>query len=265
MITLLVFPIDFYLTIDWNMRSIIPIIALNIQGDISRKVAREGLYSLPDDQKKQLPSAMDFSNEQYRKDLNSVFTLHTQQKDLKDFNYFFQAQTLWDEGMAESAQKFLEDTPESKLVILAGNGHVRHKYGIPGRLYRRNHEPFKVVVQDEEIEDSIADYVLLTTELNGEKSPKLGVMVEETDQGLEVKGVSHNGPGKKAGLKEGDVIKVFGGQAITSLADLKLQLFYSKIGTNVNVRIHRKGTSLDKEMEMFYFGSFSPQHGTTDR
>jgi membrane-associated protease RseP (regulator of RpoE activity) len=204
---------------------------------------------------------MDFSNEQYREDLNNVFTIHTQQKELKDFNYFFQAQTLWDEGMAESAQKFLANNPESKLVILAGNGHVRHKYGIPGRLHRRNHEPFKVVVQDEEIEDSIADYVLLTTELKGEESPKLGVMVEEKDQGLEVKGVSHNGPAKKAGLQEGDIIKVFGGQAIKSLADLKLQLFYSKIGSNVKIQINRKGQLLDKEIELFDFEQFSHSAG----
>jgi uncharacterized iron-regulated protein len=251
--------------IDYLKQQNIPVIALNIQGDISRKVAREGLYNLPDDQKKQLPSAMDFSNEQYREDLNSVFTIHTQQKELKDFNYFFQAQTLWDECMAESAQKFLENNPESKLVILAGNGHVRYKYGIPGRLHRRNHEPFKVVLQDEEIEDSIADYVLLTTDLKGEESPKLGVMVEEKDQGLEVKGVSHNGPAKKAGLQEGDIIKVVDGQAIKSLADLKLQLFYSKIGSNVKIQINRDGKPLDKEMEMFHFGKFSHPSGTTDR
>ncbi|MGB6011299.1 MAG: ChaN family lipoprotein [Desulfobacterales bacterium] len=247
--------------IDYLKQQNIPLIALNIQGDISRKVAREGLYSLPDDQKKQLPSAMDFSNEQYQEDLNNVFKLHTQQKELKDFNYFFQAQTLWDEGMAESAQKFLANNPESKLVILAGNGHLRHKYGIPGRLHRRNHEPFKVVVQDEEIEDNIADYVLLTTELKGEESPKLGVMVEEKDQGLEVKGISHYGPAKKAGLQEGDIIKVFGGQAIKSLADLKLQLFYSKIGSNVKIQINRKGQLLDKEIELFDFEQFSHSAG----
>ena len=167
--------------------------------------------------------------------------------------------------MAESAQTFLAKNPESKLVILAGNGHVRYKYGIPGRLYRRNHEPFKVVVQDEEIEDNIADYILLNAELKGEKSPKIGVMVEETDQGLEVKGVSRKGPAQKAGLQEGDVIKAFGEQAITSLADLKLQLFYSKIGSKVKVQIHRDGKSLDKEMDLFSFESFSPQHGKTDR
>jgi hypothetical protein len=251
--------------IDYLKQQNIPVIALNIQRDISRKVAREGINSLPDDQKKQLPSEMDFSNKQYREDLNNVFSIHTKQKELKDFNYFFQAQTLWDEGMAESAQKFLANNPESKLVILAGNGHVRHKYGIPERLHRRNHESFKVVVQDEEIEDGIADYVLLTTELQGEKSPKLGIMVEEKDQGLEVMGISHIGPAKKAGLQKGDVIKAFGGQAIKSLADLKLELFYSKIGSNVKIQINREGKLLDKEMEMVHFEKFSHLPGTTDR
>ena len=90
-------------------------------------------------------------------------------------------------------------------------------------------------------------------------------MVEEKDQGLEVKGVSHYGPAKKAGLQEGDVIKVLGGQAITSLADLKLQLFYSKIGSNVKIQINRKGQVLDKEMEMIHIEKFSHPPRTTDR
>jgi hypothetical protein len=93
---------------------------------------------------------------------------------------------------------FLNSFKSKELVILAGNGHVRHKYGIPTRLYRRNNEPFKVVVQDEEIEDSIADYVLLTTELKGKKAPKLGVIVEEKDQDLVVLGVEHKSPAKKS-------------------------------------------------------------------
>ncbi|MCK4821213.1 PDZ domain-containing protein, partial [bacterium] len=142
--------------------------------------------------------------------------------------------------------------PESKLVILAGNGHVRHKYGIPERLYRRNHESFTVVVQDEEIEDGIADYVLITTKLEGEKSPRLGVIVEEKDHGLEVMSMSHNSPAKKAGLQEGDVIQMVAGQSIQSLADLKLALFYSKIGRRLKIQIERGGKKLDKEIELFH-------------
>ncbi len=164
-------------------------IALNIDGDISSKTARKGIDSLLKNERKQLPDKLDFSNELYRVDLHRVFDIHGKETNLKDFNQFFQAQTLWDETMADSAAKFLADNPASKLVILAGNGHVRHKYGIPQRLYRRVKEPYTVIVQDEEIEDGIADYVLITTKLEGEKSPKLGVMVEEKEEILVVNDV----------------------------------------------------------------------------
>jgi len=155
--------------------------------------------------------------------------------------------------MAESAYRFLENHPEHKMVILAGNGHVRYKYGIPNRLYRRNHEPFTVVVQDEEIEDGVADYVLLTTELNGKASPVLGIMVEEKDQGLVIMRVSENGPAQKAELEKGDVIEMFAEHPIQSLADLKLGLFYENIGNTVKIKIKRADKTIDKEIELFDF------------
>ena len=238
--------------IDYLKQQNLPLVALNIQNDISRKVAREGIYSLSDKEKTPFPCSIDFSNERYRRNLNEVFPLHKEQGEIKDFSFFLQAQILWDEAMAESARQFLTDNPESKLVILAGNGHVRHKYGIPERLYRRNHEPFTVVVQDEEIEDGIADYVLITTKLEGEKSPRLGVIIEEKEHGLEVMSMSHNSPAKKAGLQEGDVIQMVAGQSIQSLADLKLALFYSKIGSRLKIQLERAGKNLDKEIELFH-------------
>ena len=242
--------------IDYLKQQHIPLVALNIQGDLTRKVAREGIYDLPDKQKKQLPSDMNFSNETYRKELDQVDLVHNKQEGLQDFNYFLQAQMLWDEGMAESAYRFLANHPEHKMVILAGNGHVRHKYGIPDRLYRRNHELFTVVVQDEEIEDGVADYVLLTTKLSGKGSLKLGVMVEEKDQGLVILGVSQNSPAQKAELQKGDVIEMFSGHPIQSLADLTLALFYGKIGSTVKIKVKRADKTIDKEIELFDFEGF---------
>jgi aminopeptidase N len=237
--------------IDYLKQQNLPLVALNIHGDISRKIARDGLYGISDEEKTQLPGSMDFSNEPYRKNLNQLFPLHKKRGELKDFSYFYQAQILWDEVMAESAQNFLTDNPEHKLVILAGNGHVRHKYGIPERLYRRNHESFTVVVQDENIEDGIADYILITEELEGEKAPRLGVMVEDKDHGLEITGVGHKSPAKKAGLQEGDVIRRVAGSLIKTPADLKLALFYSNIGSRLTIQIERAGNKLDKEIELF--------------
>jgi hypothetical protein len=242
--------------VDYLKQQRIPLVALNIQGDLTQKVARVGMYDLPDNQKKQLPSDMNFSNETYRNDLNQVFVGHNKQEDLQDFNYFLQAQMIWDEGMAESAHRFLANHPEHKMVILAGNGHVRHKYGIPDRLHRRNHEPFTVVVQDEEIEDGVADYVLLTTKLIGKTSPKLGVMVEEKDQGLIIMGVNQSGPAHKAGLQKGDVIEMFAERPIQSLGDLKLGLFYGNIGSKVKIRVKRANETMIKEIELFDFERF---------
>jgi len=236
--------------IDYLKQQNIPLIALNIEGDITRQVGRQGIDSLADEKKNRLPAAMDFSNEQYRRDLDKVFAFHGEQKELKKFNHFYQAQMLWDEGMAESADRFLANNPDRKLVVLAGNGHVRHKYGIPERLYRRNHEPFTVVVQDDEIVDGIADFVLVTTKLKGKKSPKLGVIVEEKDQTLVIMGVVDKSPAKNAGLQKGDIIKQFAGKSITSLADLKLTLFYSKTGTTLKIKIKRDDKTVDKEIEL---------------
>jgi uncharacterized iron-regulated protein len=239
--------------IDYLKQNNLPLVALNIQEEISRKVAREGIYSLSDKEKQQLPRSMDFSNERYRKDLKEVFLWHKEFEELKDFSYFLQGQILWDETMAESAQHFLRGNPESKLVILAGNGHIKHNYGIPERLYRRNRQPFTGIVQDEKIEDGIADYVLITQKLEGDKAPKLGVILEEKDRELKVVRMDLNSPAKKAGLQEGDIIQRAAGQSIQSLADLKLALFYSKIGSRLKIQIRRAGKSLDKEIELFHY------------
>ena len=227
--------------IDYLKQENIPLIALNIKGDINRKVAQEGLHSLTDEERKHLPRELDFSDDQYRRDLKKVFTLHASNKNLRDFNYFLEAQVLWDESMAESAQHFMEINPEHKLVILAGNGHVRYKYGIPERLYRRNQESYTVVVQDEDIEDGIADYVLATTEIKSQKSPRLGVQVEEKEKNLVIAGVIDKSPAKIAGLRKGDIIKRFAGESIKSLADLKLALFYSELGSTQKIQIQRDG------------------------
>ena len=151
--------------------------------------------------------------------------------------------------MAETAQRYLEKNPDCTLVILTGNGHIRHKYGIPERLYRRNQMPYTVIVQDEGIEKGIADYVLQTTTLKGKKAFRLGVNVEEKEQSVIVKGISGKSPAKEAGLQKGDVIKSFANQPIKSLADLKVALFYVKTDDILKIQIERDNEILNKELK----------------
>lgn len=54
-----------------------------------------------------------------------------------DFERFFLAQVLWDETMAETIARFLQDNPDYQVVVLAGQGHIIYGYGIPSRVVRR--------------------------------------------------------------------------------------------------------------------------------
>lgn len=235
--------------VDYLKKHGIPMVALNIDMDINRKVAREGIYSLKGDQRNHLPTEMKFSNQQYRRDLYEIFVSHREHSEIDDFDYFLQAQTLWDEAMAETAHQYLLGNPDQKLLILAGNGHVRHRYGIPERLFRRNQKKYTIIVQDEEVEDGIADYVLKTRHLKGVGSVKLGVSIEAKGRGLLVKGVGKNSPAQTAGLQKGDIIRHFANQQIASLSDLKLALFYTKRGSASEIQFERKGKTFNKKIE----------------
>ena len=236
--------------VDFLKANRIPLIALNISGDISRQTGRRGLDSLSKTQRRQVPDRLDFSDETYRADLRQVYNLHGSDVGLDEFNYFYQAQTLWDETMASRAAAWLTANPDYKLVVLAGNGHLRYKYGIPQRLFRRTRQPYAVILQDEEIADGIADYVLFTTEIEGAKAPRLGIRVEEQGGALVVKSAIEHAPAGKAGLKGGDVIIALNGHRIGTLADLKLALFYTKNGERISIEVDRDGTLVRKEVEL---------------
>ncbi len=180
--------------VDFIKKNHIPLVALNLPEKITRQVSRYGIETLDPADKDLIPESLDFSDNRYAHDLREVFALHNGQEALQDFNYFYQAQVLWDETMAETAHQFLQKSPQRKLIVLAGNGHLRHRYGIPKRLHRRIMTSSAVILQDEALESGIADYVLQTTGIEGLRSPKLGVAVENTETGLLVKSVADKSP-----------------------------------------------------------------------
>ncbi len=235
----------------------IPLVALNLKASITRQVARSGIDSLNPPDKKRLPASLDFSNRRYSEDLKTVFDLHRNQEPLDDFHHFLQAQVLWDEAMAARAFAFLQNNPSKKIIILAGNGHLRHRYGIPDRLQRRGQNSDVVLLQDESFEPGIADYVLLPEPIEGTFSPKLGVAVEQNDSGLAVKRVSPNSPAQEAGLKSDDIITYFNQLPIFSLSDLRLGLYAASWENLYPLRILRDGVPLDIQIRLFDFTTFS--------
>jgi uncharacterized iron-regulated protein len=119
----------------------LPVIALNTPTEVLRKVAKGGLESLQPTDFQYIPPAteIDKSNLTYRDLILGSYKQHKVQAvaTSPDFDRFYTAQLLWDETMAATASEFYQQRPQTQLVVIAGQAHIRYGYGIPDRVARR--------------------------------------------------------------------------------------------------------------------------------
>ena len=228
----------------------IPIIGLNADRDLVRKVSQKGIESLSREEMKKLPEEMDFVNFSYVEYLKSIFAEHgSSVTKKKKFSSFLQSQIIWDETMAQTASDYITKNPERKLIILAGGGHIRYRYGIPSRVERRTGERGITILMDDQLKKGISDYMIYTAHLTGQKERKIGVYVEETGKGLKVDKVIKGSPAQKAGIKKGDIIIRFNGRKISDIIDLKIELFFSQGENEIVVKRNNKKIKMKLHLE----------------
>ena len=139
----------------------IPLFGLNIAFHIPSKVAAGGLANLLPEQKMHLPDTIDTSHPEHREFVRSVFEKHPR-RGLKNFEYFYEAQCVWEDAMAAAVAQNLGSR---RMVVFAGSGHLRHHYGIPMRAYRRNSIVYRTVIPvsaGQTVKPDIADYIWVT-------------------------------------------------------------------------------------------------------
>ena len=229
--------------IDYAKAHHLPIVALNIPKEITRKVAKEGLKSLTPEEKKEIPRNLDLSNESYRQYLKKVFQAHGNSlKDVKDFETFYQSQILWDEGMAQSIVDYLKDRPRTQMVVIVGKGHVAYGYGIPSRVERRDIKSCSIVIlgNDQEMDPDMGDYLLAPPYVEPPFSARIGVIIkEEKGKGLLIKMVVPNTPAKRGGLKKGDIIVAADGKSVREIGDLKAILLGKRPQDTIQITVLR--------------------------
>lgn len=139
----------------------IKIVALNIPFYIPARIRVGGVENLSDLDRQYLPKEIDTSNTAHRDYAKKVFEQHHFKSSVK-FDDFYMAQCVWDEIMAESVASNLGT---KQIVVLAGNGHIQFKYGIPDRAFRRTGVSFRTIYlasAGEEVELGVADYIWIT-------------------------------------------------------------------------------------------------------
>ncbi len=238
----------------------IPILALNLPAEISKKVARKGLESLSDEELEQVPVELDWSNTVYKTRLRQIFEEHPE-GEIKNFDDFYQAQILWDETMAQSVHDYLNNNPDRQMVVLAGNGHIAFGDGIPSRTCRRGKYDQAIIIANatcDSIEQDMADFFLFPPMIQPPFSAKLGVILNDEDNRVVLKKVMHNSIAQKSGLKSGDLLLSFDGEPVKDISHLKLALLFKKEGDTARIKIKRiKRFAQDKVLELTV-GPFKP-------
>ncbi len=218
----------------------IPLVALNVPGELVSKVAVEGMQSLDASAREKLPASIDDGPARYRERVRRVFEQHSHHGQ-SPFEHFLQAQLLWDEGMAQRAADYLLENPQRRLVVLAGEGHIAWGDPIPDRLARRVDLPRALVIQshDHSPGTEAADYVLDTSQQDLPKPGRLGVRIGETEDGVTIVGFGDVSAGRDAGLEKGDRIVALDHRPVKAYADVRLALWKKAPGDAVTVAVRR--------------------------
>jgi uncharacterized iron-regulated protein len=156
------YPFDLYRGIFETVKErCLRLIGLNLPFHIPPKIAVGGIDSLLPEDAGHLPQTLTLNDPEHRAYVENIFNIH-QIKGRENFGFFYAAQCAWEDGMAESVSRHLK---EGKMIVLAGNGHILNKFGIPNRAFSRTQAPFRTLYLapvGSEVELSYGDYLWIT-------------------------------------------------------------------------------------------------------
>jgi aminopeptidase N len=224
----------------------IRIVALNLKGEIIKKVALGGIDALSPEEEKEIPQDMNMADYAYRDRLKKIYGSHPPGA---SFDNFYQSQILWDETMAHSAADFLRENPGLQLVVIAGAEHIMYDSGIPGRFERLTGKEYTTLVNGIFDED-IGNYVVFANSIAPPFNARLGVIVRKKENRVVIEDFSAHSPAMEAGMKRGDALVQVDNWKIETPDDVRIALFDKKPYESVSVKVIRKRFLLgEKELE----------------
>ncbi len=235
--------------IDYCRANNIRIIALNAPVELTKKISEKGIGALTPEEQENIPN-IDITNNEHKDFVNYIFSSHNI-SEKKDFTNFYMAQLLWDETMADTAHNFLKNNPVYKMVILAGNGHIENRYGIPNRLTARGDYDITTITNESvlEINPEKADFSIIMPYFEQPFSARLGVTLEEMPDGLLIKDIDKNSVAMKSNLHKNDIILFADDVKISNLFSLKAILSMKKQSDTIKLKIKRKKQDNQEEYE----------------
>lgn len=229
----------------------IPVIGLNIDREIVNQVFTSGgtdtltseqLRVLPTDRELDLPGYVERLKESHEMHAGQVHTAGS-------LSGFIQAQSLWDETMAESISTFLTENPSSRMVVLAGSQHTRKDSGIPPRVARRIPVTQAIVgnlatssLVGKELSET-TDFLFFLETNDFAPQGKIGIVLIEKEhegaQEMEIIEVNPLSDAARSGIESGDILVRIEDQAVSNMDDIKGALMNKLVGDTVSIVVKR--------------------------
>ncbi len=246
------FPYSLYQPIlSWAVENRCPIIGLNAPRDVVRKVSRNGLAQLDPADRSRLASRLDLSHPDHRRRIQERFSVHARGS-IKDFESFYEAQLAWEETMAETLARLLQERRDNTpILVLIGKGHIEGRSGVPERTLGRVPHRYRTIVPvpldypDTINDPRFADFVWITPKAPSVPPGRLGALVRRrpSADGLEVMSIQPDSPAERAGLLAGDILLSADGTPLHDTAVLRRTVTEST--GRLELRLKRKSKILD--------------------
>lgn len=241
----------------------IPMIALNVDRELTRQIAQKGWDGVPAERKEGVPRPAPAS-QAYREMLFESYREHPAAREKggvlsrtdPDFLHFIDSQTTWDRAMAEALAQRLRVAPASARPIavgIMGAGHIRNGYGVPHQLRDLGISSIATLVPVEaadgcgKLETGFADAVFALPAMAQEapRKPRLGVSLQRTGDGIEVLEVVGGSLAESTGIRKGDLIVSVAGSAVTQTGGVIAAVRLQPAGTWLPITVRREGRTLD--------------------
>ena len=248
--------------INYARKNGIQLVGLNLEKKIVSSVFKKGgTDELTAEQWDTVAAERDLELPGYSRRLKEVHAMHGSSPHGSGFAGFIQAQSIWDETIAESIVNYMQAHPEKRMVVIAGTGHVYKDSAIPPRVARRMDIRQSVLIADNGMGKGLetgrkADYLMFTESIELEPAGKIGVILEEItgekgkpDQ-VRIIGISPHGKAGQAGIMENDIVLTIDGLPVTSVGDLKAALMDTNPGDTALLTIRRQEKTLEIRVEL---------------
>ena len=235
----------------------IPMLALNIDRALVRKVGAQGFDALTPSERGDLtrPAAASVA---YLDRLHQSFAAHdgktTVARDAPGFLRFVEAQQLWDRAMAQAIAGSLARSPDRYVVALIGSGHVAWGDGVARQLADLGVEgiasllPWDRDADCRDLRAGLADAVFGVASAPSPERFRLGVQIGDASNGVRVSSVSPGSAAAAAGVRSGDVLIEAAGVRLTKPDDLIAVVERAAAGYVLPLRVLREGATIDLQI-----------------